>query len=92
VGFNEAIKPHLVRCADDLHPLRAQALLAAIPDDALVSGGVGGLGVPGLGGLGPLRWTLQGSSRALQWGLLRFCQISSFRFVAQTKPKPAATP
>jgi hypothetical protein len=36
VAFNEAIKPHLARCADDLHPLRARALLAAIPDDALV--------------------------------------------------------
>jgi hypothetical protein len=36
MSFNDGIRPHLGRCADDLHPLRAQALLAAIPDDALV--------------------------------------------------------
>jgi hypothetical protein len=36
MGFNDALRPNLGRCADDLHPLRAQALLAAIPDDALV--------------------------------------------------------
>lgn len=38
VRMNDGIKPHVGRAADDLHPLRARALLAAIPDDALVSG------------------------------------------------------
>lgn len=45
--YNDGLRPHLGRCADDLHPLRARALLAAVPDDALVGGwgwGVGGWG------------------------------------------------
>ena len=37
-GYNDALGAHLGRVADDLHPLRAQALLAAIPEDALVRG------------------------------------------------------
>jgi DNA-directed RNA polymerase III subunit RPC1 len=35
VAYNDAIAPHVARIADDLHPLRARALLEAVPDDVL---------------------------------------------------------
>jgi hypothetical protein len=67
MAANDALRPNLGRAADDLHPLRAQALLAAIPDDTLVGGegGRGGSGEEGVrvcvlwltpSGLPPMGW------------------------------------